>query len=217
MGDRAAMMRMRFFDRFALAARETMLAFLDRTLTWRHVALATGAAILWFAAMTWASFQVLPRGGLFRCPIGFCVTGYSANGVTLSLQLMGVQGRATLQDMLLPLDRVWPLLVLLACVLNTAWWTRPGDRYAIRLEPKWRYVLMVAPVVYCLADYGENWAFGAILKSYPRIGYRDVMFASSFTAVKSQLIVASLGIVVALAVAAWIEGRRSGTSGEDQA
>jgi hypothetical protein len=192
-----------------------MLAYLDRNLRGRHVALATVAAVLWFVGMTWASYQVLPRGEMFRCPIGFCVAGYSANSATLMLQVMGAEGRATLQNVLLPLDRIWPLLVLVACVLHTAWWTRPGARYAIRIEPKYRYMLMAVPAIYALADYGENWAFAKLLASFPKIGYRDVQVASGFTAVKSQLIVASIGIVVALAIAGWIEGRRSEKPGGD--
>lgn len=190
-----------------------MLDFLDRKMRGRHVAAATAVAMLWFAAMTWVSYQVLPRGEMFRCPIGFCVAGYSANSATLMLQLMGAEGRATLQNMLLPLDRIWPLMVLIACVFHIAWWTRPGAKYAIRIEPTYRYMLMAVPAIYALADYGENWAFGKLLESFPKIGYRDVQFASGFTAVKSQLIAASIGIVLALAIAAWLSVRR-GAKGE---
>jgi hypothetical protein len=47
------------------------------------------------------------------------------------------------------------------------------------------------------------------LQAYPNIPYRLARRASFLTAAKSQLIVASLGIAVALAIAAWGLSRRS--------
>ena len=49
---------------------------------------------------------------------------------------------------------------------------------------------------------GVNWSAEA-LKAYPNVPYRLARRASLLTAAKSQLIVASVGIAVALAIAAW--------------
>ena len=59
------------------------------------------------------------------------------------------------------------------------------------------------PLLYSLADYAENWTLVEALQAYPNIPYRLARRASLLTAAKSQLIVASVGIAVALAIAAW--------------
>ena len=48
------------------------------------------------------------------------------------------------------------------------------------------------------------------LQAYPNIPYRLARRASFLTATKSQLVVASVGIAVALVVAAWGTAHRSG-------
>ncbi len=184
-----------------------MLGILDRNLKAWHVAAVSVAAIGWFAGMTIASHIAMPGIALFRCPIGFCVTGYSANSVALLLRRIGLEGREFLQGTLLPLDRVLPVLVLAAALANYAWWTRPHGARSVKLEPVYRLVMMAVPIVYCVVDYLENWAFTALLHSFPDINYRAVRLASIFTAAKSQLIAATLGIILALMIAAWFSER----------
>jgi hypothetical protein len=55
------------------------------------------------------------------------------------------------------------------------------------------------------------------LRTYPNIPYRLARRASFLTATKSQLIVASVGIAVALAVAAWGRGRSTSSPSNDGA
>jgi hypothetical protein len=50
------------------------------------------------------------------------------------------------------------------------------------------------------------------LRTYPNIPYWLARRASFLTATKSQLITASVGIAVALAIAAWGRGRADGSS-----
>ena len=59
------------------------------------------------------------------------------------------------------------------------------------------------PLLYCLADYAENWALAEALEAFPNIPYRLARRASLLTAAKSQLVTAALGIALALAIAAW--------------
>ena len=82
-------------------------------------------------------------------------------------------------------------------------------RRAVPLSPGARYSFLCVPLFYCLADYAENWSLVEALQTYPNIPYRLARRASFLTAAKSQLIVASLGIAVALAIAAWGLARRS--------
>ena len=190
-----------------------MLAFLDRNLRFWHVVGLNGAAIAWFAGMTIASQMALPNVSLSRCPIGFCATGYSADRVNLMLRVIGPDGRTFLEETLLPLDRVLPMLLLVALGATYAWLTRPGADWTVPLEPKYRYMLLAVPLFYCVADLCENRAFAQMLASFPQIGYREVRTASIFTSLKSQLIAASLGIAMALAIVAWVNARRSGKDG----
>jgi hypothetical protein len=62
---------------------------------------------------------------------------------------------------------------------------------------------LCVPLLYCAADYAENWALVEALQAYPNIPYRLARRASVLTAAKSQLIVAALGIAVSLAIAGW--------------
>lgn len=185
-----------------------MLMAIDRSLKTWHVGLLNGAAIAWFMALTTTGRLSLPQVSLFRCPIGLCLTGYTANDVTLMLRLIGEEGRTFLNSVLLPMDRVMPALLVLALVATILRLTRARDRLAVPLDPWFRIMFAVVPVLYGVADYAENWAFGDMLKAYPQIGYRLVARASVFTALKSQLVVASLGITVALAIAALVRARR---------
>jgi hypothetical protein len=56
------------------------------------------------------------------------------------------------------------------------------------------------------------------LRSYPNVPYRLARRASVLTAAKSQLIVASIGIAIALAIAAWglAHHWRNGSTGARQ-
>ena len=74
-----------------------------------------------------------------------------------------------------------------------------------------RYAFLCVPMFYWLADYAENWALAEALQAYPNIPYRLARRASILTATKSQLVVASVGIAVALVVAAWGTAHRSGS------
>ena len=67
----------------------------------------------------------------------------------------------------------------------------------------YRYAFLCVPLLYCVADYAENWTLVEALQAYPNIPYRLARRASFLTAAKSQLIVAALGIAVALAIAGW--------------
>ena len=58
------------------------------------------------------------------------------------------------------------------------------------------------PLFYCLADYAENWTLAEALQAYPNISYRLARRASFLTAAKSQLIVAAIGLALALVIAA---------------
>jgi hypothetical protein len=64
--------------------------------------------------------------------------------------------------------------------------------------------------MYCLADYAENWTLVEALQTYPNITYRLARRASILTATKSQLVVASVGIGLALLIAAWGRTRSHG-------
>ena len=178
-----------------------MLTYFDQRLKGWHVALLSVGAIVWFLAMMFVAQAALPRFPLLRCPIGFCLAGYSANSATIALQMLGDEGRDYLLNTFMPLDQVLPFLLLLAFAVNYLWWTRPGVAWSIPLEPKYRLMLLLVPLVYCIADYMENWSFGELLHSYPKIDYRLVRRMSIITSIKSQLVAASIGIAVALPAA----------------
>jgi len=178
-----------------------MLSQLDRRLKLWHVVILSLAAISWFVGMMLVAHNALPRFPLLRCPIGFCATGYSAATATIAIQMLGDEGRFYLLNTFMLLDQILPFLLLLAFVANYLWWTRPGDTWSIPLEPSYRFLLLLVPLIYCAADYAENWSFGELLRSYPKIDYRLVRRTSIITSIKSQLAAASLGIAVALPVA----------------
>src|SRR6185436_2410342 len=113
----------------------------------------------------------------------------------------------------LPLDMVLPALLLVALSVTYVWFSRPGHDMAVPLSSGARYSFLSVPLLYCLADYAENWALVEALQAYPNIPYRLARRAGFLTAAKSQLIVASLGIAVALAIAAWGLARRSAGAG----
>jgi hypothetical protein len=186
-----------------------MLSFLDRHLRFWHVALANGAALAWFAGMQWATQMSLPGVKFFRCPIGLCLGYYSPGELNATLARIGKGGREFLTDTLLPLDMVLPTLLLVALVLACAWLTRPGESASVPLSTGARYAFLAVPLFYCLADYAENWALVDALQAYPNIPYRLARRASFLTAAKSQLIVASIGLAAALAIAAFGPARSS--------
>ena len=180
-----------------------MLSVLDRRLTSWHFWLANGIAVAWFVGMSFATQAALPGVKLFRCPIGLCPGYYSPVELQTTLTKVGRAGREFLADTLLPLDMVLPGLLLIALTVTYVWFTRPDHAFAVPLSPGARYAFLCVPLCYCLADYAETWALVEALQAYPNIPYRLARRASFLTAAKSQLIVASLGIAVALAIAAW--------------
>jgi hypothetical protein len=180
-----------------------MLSVLDRRLKSWHFWLANVVAVAWFVGMGLATQSALPGVKLFRCPIGLCLGYYSPVELQTTLTKIGRNGREFLAETLLPLDMVLPALLLLALTITYVWFTRPGDAFSVPLSPGARYAFLCVPLFYCLADYAENWTLVEALQAYPNIPYRLARRASFLTAAKSQLIVASLGIAVALAIAGW--------------
>ncbi len=186
-----------------------MLSYLDRHLRLWHVALANATALAWFAGMQVATQASLPGVKFFRCPIGLCPGYYSPVELNATLTRIGRNGREFLTDTLLPLDMVLPALLLVALVLTYVWLSRPGASGAVPLSTGARFAFLAVPLFYCLADYAENWTLVDALQAYPNISYRLARRASFLTAAKSQLIVASVGIAVALVIAAWGPARSS--------
>jgi hypothetical protein len=191
-----------------------MLSFLDRHLRLWHVVVANGVALAWFFAMQLAMQANLPGVKFIRCPIGLCLGYYSPAELNATFARIGRNGREFLADILLPLDMVLPALLLLALTTTYAWFSRHGQPTAVPLTPWARYAFLVVPLFYCLADYAENWTLAEALQAYPNISYRLARRASFLTAAKSQLIVAAVGLAVALAIAAW--GPRLRTHSHDR-
>jgi hypothetical protein len=159
--------------------------------------------LAWFVGMSAATQSALPGVKLFRCPIGLCMGYYSPVELQTTLTKIGKDGREFLAETLLPLDMVLPALLLVALTLTYVWFTRPGHPVNVPISTGYRYAFLCVPVLYCAADYAENWTLVEALQAYPNIPYRLARKASFLTAAKSQLIVASLGIAVALAIAGW--------------
>jgi hypothetical protein len=187
-----------------------MLSVLDRHIKLWQVVLANGAAIGWFAGMTAATQQALPGVKLFRCPIGLCPGYYTPNELSTTLTTIGKNGRDFFANTLLPLDMVLPALLLAAFAVTYMWLSQQGHPMSIPLSDGARFSLLAVPVMYCLADYAENWTLLEALQTYPNITYRLARRASILTATKSQLIVASVGIGLALLIAAWGRTRSHG-------
>jgi len=186
-----------------------MLAILDRRLRAWHVLVSIGAAIAWFASMTLATQAALPGIKLFRCPVGLCPGYYLPSELNVTLTRIGKNGRDFFADTLLPLDMVLPALLLIAFVLTYVWFSRPGESFAVPLSAGARRGLLAVPFLYSVADYAENIALVEALQDFPNIPYWLARRASFLTATKSQLVTASIGIAVALAVAAWGRARRA--------
>jgi hypothetical protein len=180
-----------------------MLSILDRHVRAWHFWLANGAALAWFVGMSVATQSALPGVKLFRCPIGLCLGYYSPVELQTTLTKIGKNGREFLAETLLPLDMVLPALLLVALTVTYVWFSRPGHPVNVPLSPGYRYAFLCVPLLYCAADYAENFTLVEALQAYPNIPYRLARKASFLTAAKSQLIVASLGIAVALAIAGW--------------
>jgi hypothetical protein len=180
-----------------------MLSILDRRLKAWHFWLANAVAVAWFLGMNYATQVAMPGMRLFRCPIGLCLGYYSPAELNAMLTKVGKSGREFLADSLLPFDMVLPALLLMALSITYVWFTRPGREFAVPVTPATRYTFLCLPLLYCLADYAENWTLAEALQTYPNIPYRLARRASILTAAKSQLIVAAVGVAVALAIAAW--------------
>ena len=180
-----------------------MLSVLDRHIRAWHFWLANAVAVGWFVAMGLATQSALPGVKLFRCPIGLCLGYYSPVELQTTFTRVGKNGREFLAETLLPLDAVLPALLLVALCVTYVWFSRSGHGMAVPLSPGARYAFLCVQLLYCLVDYAENWTLAEALQAYPNIPYRLARRASLLTAAKSQLIVASVGIAVALAIAAW--------------
>jgi hypothetical protein len=191
-------------------AEAAMLSVLDRHLKFWHVCLAGGAALAWFAAINLSAQAALPGVKLYRCPIGLCFGYYAPVELQATLTRLGKDGRQFLARTLLPLDMVLPALLAIALILACVWFSRPGQATAMPLSSKARTVLLCVPLLYCLADYAENWALAEALEAFPDIPYRLARRASFLTAAKSQLITAAIGIALALAIASWGRAHQRG-------
>jgi hypothetical protein len=187
-----------------------MLSVLDRHVKFWHMCLANCAALAWFAGMSLSTQAAIPGVKLFRCPIGLCLGYYAPIELQATLTRIGRDGRQYLAETLLPLDMVLPALLALALMLTCVWFTRPHAATAMHLSGGARVALLCVPLLYCLADYAENWALAEALEAYPNISYRLARRASFLTAAKSQLITAALGIALALAIATWGRAHRHG-------
>jgi len=182
-----------------------MLSVVDRHLKLRHVVLANGIALTWFAGMGFATQTALPGVKLFRCPIGLCLGYYSPSELHATLTRIGRNGRDFLVQTLLPLDMVLPALLLVAFTVTYMWLSQQNQPLALTAGA--RLALVAVPLMYCIADYAENWTLVEALQAYPNISYRLARRASFLTAAKSQLVTASIGIAVALVIAAWARTR----------
>jgi hypothetical protein len=180
-----------------------MLSVLDRHVRAWHFWAANTIAVAWFAGMHYATQTALPGMKLFRCPIGLCLGYYSPVELHATLTKIGKSGREFLTETLLPLDMVLPALLLVALTVTYIWFSRPDSPAGVPLSRGARYALLCVPLLYCVADYAENWTLVEALQAYPNIPYRLARRASVLTAAKSQLIVAALGIAVSLAIAGW--------------
>jgi len=180
-----------------------LIARLDHALKPWHVAGVNLAAIAWFAGVTIFGRAALPSVALLRCPVGFCAGGYPPEELFSLLDEVGEEGRRFLHDSMVWGDIVLPMLFLLAFVIDILWFSRPGARVSVPLQPMARLGLLLVPLLYFCADYMENAALERMLRVYPDL--EDVMAerASLLTAAKSQLFAASAGIAMALAIAAW--------------
>lgn len=184
-----------------------MLPVLDRHVKFWHVCAANIATLVWFVGMSLATQAAVPGVKLFRCPIGLCMGYYAPIELQATLTRVGRDGRQFLGETLLPLDMLLPALLLVALTLTYVWFSRPDEATAVPLSAGARYTLLCVPLLYCLADYAENFALAEALQAFPNIPYRLARRASILTAAKSQLIAAALGIAFALVIAAW--GRAS--------
>jgi cytosine/uracil/thiamine/allantoin permease len=153
----------------------------------------------------------LPGVKFFRCPIGMCLGYYSPVELNATFARIGRNGREFLADTLLPLDMVLPALLLVALTTMYACFSRSGQAPAVPLSPWARYAFLVVPLFYCLADYAENWTLAEALQVYTNISYRLARRASFLTAAKSQLIVAAIGLALALVIAALGPRLRAGS------
>lgn len=173
---------------------------------WHHVAIVDGLAIAWFVTITLACRFALPDIALFRCPIGLCLGGYEPAELRSVLTAIGSDGRGFLVHTLLPLDTVMPVLATIALMLSIYWLTRPEGAPLTAIDWRVRLALVAVPLLYCFADFGENWQIARVLHAYPDIPDNLARSASRFTSAKSQTLIASSGIVVAFALARWWTG-----------
>jgi hypothetical protein len=183
-----------------------MLAWIDRRLAGWHVWAINGATLAWFIGMWIATLRALPDTRLHFCPIGLCLGGYPPRIARDTLTAIGPEGRRFLLEVLMPLDRVLPALLLVALVLTYLWYTRPTG--PLPLSPTARGFLLLLPVSYVVTDYAENATVIDMLRQHP--GFPDALArrASDWTEAKSQLVTAALLVAAALIAAAWWKQRQ---------
>ena len=178
----------------------------DRILRPWHVWSLGVLACGWFIGLIVAGSSSLPGIATSRCPIGMCLTGYPPHVAREFFGALGPQGRTALTRLLSPFDFVTPVLLVLALMSIVLYCTRPralGGRTP--LTTGWRLTLIALPLLYGLADYGENVAVLRMLAETGQISDQLAHRGSVLTAAKSQLVVASIAFAGAFVIAGWLE------------
>ena len=145
-----------------------MLAVLDRHIRVWHMWLAVASAVAWFVVMTLATQAALPGVKLFRCPVGLCPGYYLPNELHATLTRDRQEWpRFLRRNPAAPrhgtahaaADRLRRRLHLV----------HPARR-SLRRSPDagFRQALLCVPILYCIADYAENWALVEALQRLPQ-------------------------------------------------
>ena len=167
----------------------------------------------WFATLLLAGKRGMPGISTSACPTGLCLTGYEPDVAREFLTTLGPGGRAELKHLISAYDFVLPALVVIALVATFIYYTSPsaaGGR--LQWTPGWRLVLLLVPVLYGLADLGENMAILQMLAEPDPARISDALGhrGSLLTAAKSQLVIASIAFAAAIIGVDWFEMARRG-------
>ncbi|MYI70259.1 MAG: hypothetical protein F4103_16490 [Boseongicola sp. SB0673_bin_14] len=141
--------------------------------------------------LAFAVFPNLPIGG----PSIDSQPGYDLDRLTVLMEMYGERGRRVHAWASLTLDVLFPV-VYATFLAGLVWRCRPARILG------W---LALLPVAGALFDLVENVQVAAMLFRYPEIGEGQAALASAFTAMKWNVLTATL--VVAAAFAAWAAGR----------